>query len=1245
MGPGGREAAGAGGYNTQEGRASDPFVNVMAEPQGKPDTPHQGGKEPLPSSSPSASSSPDQAFTAKDSLLNAANIEPTDDAPTIITRTPLTPVRPENTLADVLRGRRLAHFELLEPIGVGGMAAVIRAKDTQLDRTVALKVLPPEMAVDPEIVRRFHQEARAAAKLDHENIARVFFCGEDQGLHFIAFEYVEGDNLRTILERRGRIPVPEAIHYMLQIATGLAHSSARGVVHRDIKPSNIIISPNGRAKLVDMGLARSLDPHTDGGLTQSGVTLGTFDYISPEQALEPREADARSDIYSLGCTMYHMLTGQPPVPEGTAARKLHHHQHVDPIDPRQLNPEIPDDVAALLARMMAKDPRGRYQRPEHLVQHLISLAQKLGGGAEVPEGVLFVDAPLPDPPYVRPLWVALSAVVGLLVLIFVLSPPPVSNSTSHSGNGSAENPPRGLVPDPEAKVKTETPSKSPEEKADRQPFPREGGLDTFEAHSVKDLADLLREDHPGATIYLTHDLDLTPEDQLLFQGQRLTLTTKNPERAPTIRLKYNAEPTKTQRNSAALTIKKGTVEIRGVRFVVDSTQSDLIMTALAWQGGQLILDHCEFAQVNPTEPGRISSITVSGPSTRTDRPALILSHCYFASGQHAITWNSPATVHLSQCAFGPHTATLFNLRRNGNLTLSHCSAFVQGGAVIRLNDDVTCQAKVENCLFSRPENDPRAQGPAALVEQTGDRAGTLQYAGSHNAYHNLKAFWFRSSAHQPEAPARPGDEPEAITSLNAFRERFHTGDDESVELTRSPWEDPEPLQALREDPPRPQEAFRVLTALPELRQKDDPSHVIGVERCVWGDSYDKLAPLEDRKPAEAVVRKDEKIIDPTLKSARRGENQYQSLEQASPDLNPGDTILLKFNGPLPVKPVRLLERAGTDVTIKPYPNYHPVLTIGPTTERDAALFRIHDGQLKLEHLEFHLLPGALEFKAQTVVAIMGDGQCTFKDCVVTLEGNRQVPLSLITLGDPSEAMRMGAPPAQEQIPRVEAEGCFVRGTGNLVTVRASRAFNLKVDSSLVALDGSLLLIEGSAKDLGARGYATLTLNQVTTYLTEHLILLRAFRDESKNSKGLVLTQVSAPVDCLFVSANKSKSLIHLEGFESEEQMKRLFSWRGGQHNAYNCTPLLDQQPWEDSPMMAPTPYGMTQWKDFTQEQDGRFDKVKFSEPLGPETPLAKVKPADFKVKSEMNQPRYGADSERLPKPFEEGISGKRPSEE
>src|SRR5262249_46230998 len=169
----------------------------------------------------------------------------------------------------------------------------------------------------------------------------------------------------------------------------------RGVVHRDVKPSNIIITPNGRAKLVDMGLARSMERGSQIELTQSGVTLGTFDYISPEQALEPRDADVRSDIYSLGCTFYHLLTGRTPTPEGTAAKKLHHHQHVNPVDPRHYVPDLPFEVVQILDRMMAKKPADRFQTPEELVQHLLLAAKDLGLHSETTEGAVAVETAVP----------------------------------------------------------------------------------------------------------------------------------------------------------------------------------------------------------------------------------------------------------------------------------------------------------------------------------------------------------------------------------------------------------------------------------------------------------------------------------------------------------------------------------------------------------------------------------------------------------------------------------------------------------------------------------------------------------------------------------------------------------------------------------------------------------------------------------------------------------------------------------
>src|SRR5262249_18637027 len=165
---------------------------------------------------------------------------------------------------------------------------VFRARDTRLQRPVALKILPPELAGDPEALRRFYQEGCAAAQLDHENIARIFSIGSDQDLHYIAFEYIEGTTLRQRVDAKGPLSVAEAINYTRQIAGALVHAAGRGVVHRDIKPSNLIVTPHGRAKLVDMGLARRFERGGDRGLTQTGMTLGTFDYISPQPARDPR---------------------------------------------------------------------------------------------------------------------------------------------------------------------------------------------------------------------------------------------------------------------------------------------------------------------------------------------------------------------------------------------------------------------------------------------------------------------------------------------------------------------------------------------------------------------------------------------------------------------------------------------------------------------------------------------------------------------------------------------------------------------------------------------------------------------------------------------------------------------------------------------------------------------------------------------------------------------------------------------
>lgn len=281
-------------------------------------------------------------------------------------------------IATYLIGQQLDHFSIDSLVGTGGMGAVFRGHDQRLDRVVAIKVVPI-IDRDAETMRRFRFEAQSAAKLDHPNIARVYYVGETEEWSYIVFEFVEGTNLRELVLNRGVLAIDDAVCLTRQIAEALQHAWDRKVVHRDIKPSNILVTETGQAKLVDMGLARTteLDKSTN-DLTASGVTLGTFDYISPEQAHDPRAADVRSDLYSLGCTLYFLLTGAPPFREGTALQKLLMHGTKYPEDPRYFRTDISDSLIAILRKMMAKKPTDRYQTPVDLIYDLRHLAIQEG---------------------------------------------------------------------------------------------------------------------------------------------------------------------------------------------------------------------------------------------------------------------------------------------------------------------------------------------------------------------------------------------------------------------------------------------------------------------------------------------------------------------------------------------------------------------------------------------------------------------------------------------------------------------------------------------------------------------------------------------------------------------------------------------------------------------------------------------------------------------------------------------------
>jgi serine/threonine-protein kinase len=262
-------------------------------------------------------------------------------------------------------------------------------------------------------------EARSAARLDHPNIARVHFVGEERGMCYLVFEYIEGTNLRDMVIANGPFSLADALRYMLQIADALAHAWQRDVVHRDIKPSNILLTPEGQAKLVDMGLAR-FDEHepVEQELTATGVTLGTFDYMAPEQARDSRSADIRSDIYSLGCTLYYMLVGKPPFADSTGLQKLLQHQTEPPPNLQDARPDVPESVVELVETMLAKRPEDRFQNPVELLAALIAVTEQLG--------VVFPQISLPagwTPVAARSTWPQRHApwlVPAALLLLFVL---------------------------------------------------------------------------------------------------------------------------------------------------------------------------------------------------------------------------------------------------------------------------------------------------------------------------------------------------------------------------------------------------------------------------------------------------------------------------------------------------------------------------------------------------------------------------------------------------------------------------------------------------------------------------------------------------------------------------------------------------------------------------------------------------------------------------------------------------------
>ena len=274
---------------------------------------------------------------------------------------------------------RLGQYEILERIGQGGMGTVYRARHVNLDNEVALKVLAPRFATDPGFVARFQREARAAATLSHANIVHVTDAGEDRGLHYIVMEFIDGTTLSDVLARQGKIDVSSALDIVRQIADALAHAEEHEIVHRDVTPGNIMIASNGQVKLADLGLAKRIGSELATGRTETGTTIGTPYYMSPEQVVDAGSVDNRSDIYALGATLYHLVSGKRPFDGGSAYEIMRRVETEKPLPLSKLDPKLPQNLCNLVERMMAKNPNDRYQTASELIHDL----QRVHAGGRV----------------------------------------------------------------------------------------------------------------------------------------------------------------------------------------------------------------------------------------------------------------------------------------------------------------------------------------------------------------------------------------------------------------------------------------------------------------------------------------------------------------------------------------------------------------------------------------------------------------------------------------------------------------------------------------------------------------------------------------------------------------------------------------------------------------------------------------------------------------------------------------------
>jgi hypothetical protein len=856
--------------------------------------------------------------------------------------------------------------------------------------------------------------------------------------------------------------------------------------------------------------------------------------------------------------------------------------------------------------------------------------------------VLFVDAALPAPPRTRPLLVAGCAAAIVVILVLVIGPQQDLRFLGYSGPApdphSVESPPGAVGPVADDKGA----GAGKQARSDQPPAAPE--LVTTTIDSGPALEEFARTMVPGKDyrLILADDLHLggggpnaiMVEDGagVVLRGHSVTLEAV-PGRQATIWSRFVARAPRW----GGLVIDAEVVNLSGLRVVADASETDPVDAAAGvWLRNtrNVSVARCEFLQGYCLRGSRFSSLAVqpaTAPAGNGAQPHVTLEKCCFlgakavrradvptmgsdgwlkdvvAGGQIAVAILGGASVRASDCAFGPHAA-LFRFegkRTSSELAVDDCTALAgDEWTLAYLGEDTTANVRTNSCFFGRLEAAPDAGGmmmpserkPTACLIRSARNADAKDYRGTSNRYLNLDAVRLRAND-------------DAATAADSFTAQLAApaeADEKVLGADSRPWKadvltllqgsltPADLLAAFRLDPVR----------VADLRCGKDSSAVVGIHQSLWGPEWDaaELTPIGG-SPAVAV-----KVVDPKQTTdAARG--LYRSLAAALEDAKSGDVIAIRHSGELTISPVKLVKN-GVSLTIRADEGSHPVLVLDQDApEAQAALFRVHTGQLTLERLEFRLLPTRAGFKSQAVALLYGEGSVQLTRCAVTLDGRQAAaPLAAVLLADADEAMMQ---PGGAGVPRVGFDTCFVRGDGDLVSARSNRLFELEVKDSLVALTGSLLNVDAAAKDAPAAPAGKeipVRLTQTTAFLGGHLARLRA-----ANLSSLVPVHC-VPIRSLLVSAGDKKALVHVEaGPKDLTTASGRLLWNGESNNYANFSPMLDQQPGENE--MAAAALTQTDLKE--KDDQSTFSDVKFAGPLWTDGDVAAadVLPRAFALKS------------------------------